>query len=298
MTFQQLEMIIAEADGDVATNRINRDNKMAKPAKRKLAPQFTEADLLDQLTDGKAARLWLGHYTENDILSLLEKFGILAALKAKGFANLIIVIEPIDAFTQALKIFNEAAKGENSLAEFRLREVPFSHHCIAAETPWRMLAMEWVMLQNPQADFIAERPRLPGQRHPGLGVAKRVLQLLVHLAKQHHLAGVLNFPEFFHNAYLYLEHFYYCNPQLKGLVLALRRDLIELSLAELSWAIYLGCVIDANTGQTYEWQADALVLPLEEKMKKYFHDEDYEQAVYRTMAEARFVLNREKFEKG
>jgi len=153
------------------------------------------------------------------------------------------------------------------------------------------------MLQNPQADFSAERPRLPGQRHPGLGLAKHVMQLLIHLTKTQQLAGILNFPEFFHNAYFYLEHFYFCDPRLKNVVLALRRDLNELSLAELSWAVYHGCVIDMTTGQNYEWQAEALVLPLDKNMKRYFGSLEYEQNVYDAMAVSNFVLHREKFDK-
>lgn len=270
---------------------------MAKPAKGNVAQSFTNADLLGQLTGKKSSTLWLGHYTEHQILHLLEKFGILPMLKKKAFANLIVVIEPLDPFAQALRIFNEEAVVDNQLAEFRLREVTFSNQPLAVDAPLNMLKIEWLMLQNPQAKFSPERPRLPGQRHPGLGLGKQTVQFLVHLAEAHHLAGVLNFPEFFHNAYLYLEYFHYCNPRLKGIVLALRRDLIELSLAELSWAIYLGCVNDANSGQTYGWQAGALALPLDEKLKKYFSSAEYEQIVYRTLAEARFVLDREKFDK-
>lgn len=258
---------------------------------------FTSADLLDQLTDKKSPTLWLGHYTEHEILHLLEKFGILPMLKEKGFANLLIVIESLDSFAQALRIFKEEAVADNLLAEFRLGEVAFSHQHLAINTPLAMLKIEWLMLQNPLAEFSPSRPRLPGQHHPGLGLGKQTVQFLVHLAEAHHLAGVLNFPEFFHNAYLYLEYFHFCDPRLKGIVLALRRDLLELSLAELSWAVYLGCVDDANSGQTYEWQADALVLPLDEKLKKHFSSAAYEQSVYRTLAKARFVLDREKFEK-
>jgi hypothetical protein len=258
---------------------------------------FTNGDLLGQLTDKKSPTLWLGHYTELEIQHLLEKFDILPTLQDKGFANLLIVIEPLDPFVQALRIFNEKAVADNQLVEFRLREVAFSRQPLAGDAPLTMLKIEWLMLQNPWAQFLPERPRMPGQRYPGLGLGKQTVQFLVHLAKAHHFAGVLNFPEFFHNAYLYLEYFHYCDPRLKGIVLALRRDLNELSLAELSWAVYLGCVHDANTGQTYEWQADALVLPLEEKLKKYFASAAYEQTVYRALAEARFVLHREKFEK-
>ncbi|MCI0694467.1 hypothetical protein L0337_20965 [candidate division KSB1 bacterium] len=270
---------------------------MTKPAKGKVAQNFTDADLLEQLNGKKGTTLWLGRYTKDDVLHLLEKFGILPAIRKKGFAGLVIVIESLEPFVQALRIFNEKAGADNQLAEFRLREVAFLPQHFAVDAPLTMLKIEWLMLQNPQATFSPERPRLPGQRHPGLGLGKQTVQFLVYLAEAHHLAGVLNFPEFFHNAYLYLEYFHYCDPRLKGIVLALRRDLIELSLAELSWAIYLGCVNDANTGQTYEWQADALVLPLAEKLKKYFSSAEYEQIVYRALAEARFVLNREKFEK-
>lgn len=270
---------------------------MTKPTKRNAAQNFTDADLLEQLNGKKGTTLWLGRYTKDDVLHLLEKFGILPAMRKKGFADIVIVIELLEPFVQALRIFNEKADADNQLAEFRLREAAFSPQHFAVGAPLTMLKIEWLMLQNPLAQFSSARPRLPGQRHPGLGLGKPTVQFLVHLAETHHLAGVLNFPEFFHNAYLYLEYFHYCDPRLKGIVLALRRDLVELSLAELSWAVYLGCVIDPNSGQTYEWQADALILPLDEKMKKYFSSAEYEQGVYRTLAEARFVLDRERFEK-
>lgn len=266
---------------------------MSKASKQ--AGRLSDADILAQLTDDKRSTLWLGHYSESEVAHLLEKLDFLSALKEKGFSHPLIVIEPLDMFEQALKIYHATAVANNLLAEFRLREVSFSHPNLLAGAPLQMLKIEWMMLQNPAADFSVERPPLPGQRRPGLGLGKRALQLLVHLAQQDHLSGVLNFPEFFHNAYLYLEDFRYCNPQLKGLVLALRRDLHFLSLAELSWAVYLGCVINANTGKNYAWQADALVLPLENKVKQYFSRPEYEQAVFQTMTAEKFILHKEKF---
>lgn len=259
------------------------------------AARLSDADILAQLTDEKRSTLWLGHYSEAEVAHLLEKLGFLAALKAKGFSHPLIVIEPLDMFEQALKIYHATAVADNLLAEFRLRDVAFSHPALLAGAPLPMLKIEWMMLQNPAADFSPERPPLPGQRRPGLGLGKRALQLLVHLAQQDRCSGVLNFPEFFHNAYIYLEDFRYCNPQLKGIVLALRRDLHFLSLAELSWAVYLGCVIDANTGKNYAWEADALVLPLEKKVKQFFSRPEYEQTVFQTMATEKFVLQEEKF---
>lgn len=260
------------------------------------AAPLNNADILAQLTGDKRSTLWLGHYSENDILNLLAKFDLLPLLKAKGCTHPLVIIEPLDAFEQALKIFHAAATTENLFVEFRLREISFAHPNLVDREPCSMLKIEWLMLQNPAAVFNVDQPPLPGQRHPGLGLAKRSLQLLVHLAEQDDLGGILNFPEYFHNAYLYLEHFWFCNPALKGTVLALRRDLHFLSLAELSWAVYLGCILEAATAETYEWQADALILPLEEKLKRGFSPPEYEQAVFSAMAAQKFVLQKEKFQ--
>jgi hypothetical protein len=262
------------------------------------APDFTSADLLDQLTGKKGSTLWLGRYTEEDVLHLLDKFGILSALKEKGFNDLIIAIEPVEPFVQALKIFFSEKSADHLLAEFRLREMLFSHRIQIVDAPLKMLAIEWLMLQNPLAQFTPERPRLPGQRHPGLGQGRRVVNLLVHLAEQHHLAGILNFPEYFHNACLYLEYFHFCDPRLEGIVQALRRDIRDLSLAELSWAVYLGCVIDAKSGKTFEWQAEALVLPLDERIQKYFTSAEYQQLVNETLGSSSFILDQQRFHVG
>ncbi|MDZ7292894.1 MAG: hypothetical protein ONB44_24110 [candidate division KSB1 bacterium] len=268
---------------------------MGKREKTKNVTTFSDNDLFDQLIDKKAPVLWLSRYTEEDIRQLLEKFHLMPAFTAMGFTEIIIKIEPIDTFTQTLKIYHKQAIPENWLAEIRLRETAFTHPLCPYDPPLPVLEIEWLMLQNPRSQFTAAQPRFPGQRHPGSGLAKRILRLLVHLAEQQNQAGILNFPEFFHNAYIYLEYFYFCNPRLKGIVLALRRDISELSLAELSWAINLGCVIDAKTGQIFEWQSDALILPLGEKMKTHLGSPEYEQIVYNTMAEAKFILNTQKF---
>jgi hypothetical protein len=268
-----------------------------KPNQDKEPVRFNTNEILEQLTGRKNPTLWLGRYSEDDVRHLLEKFAILPALKAKGFPEIIISIEPIDSFVQALKIFSAAPIAENLLAEFRLREITFSHPRFVCDPSARMLKIEWLLLQNPKANFTAEQPRLPGQRHPGLGLAKRALRLLIYLAESNRLAGIVNFPEFVHNAYFYLEFFHFCDPHLKGVVLALRRDLYKLSLTELSWAVYGGCVIDTRMDQVYAWQADALILPLDEQIKKQFNSVEYERIVYDTMATASFVLNQKKFEK-
>lgn len=260
------------------------------------AAPLNNADILAQLIGDKRSTFWLGHYSENEVLHLLAKFDILPVLKAKGCDHPLIIIEPLEAFEQALKIFNSTVTTENLFVELRLHETSFSHPNLLGGAPQPMLKIDWLMLQNPAAVFSAEQPALPGQRHPGLGLAKRTLQLLVYLAQRDQLTGVLNFPQFFHNAYLYLEHFRYCNPELKGLVLALRRDLCFLSLAELSWAIYLGCIFDEAAGKVCEWQADALVLPLEETVSQCFSSPEYEQIVFTTMAVKKFVLQKEKFQ--
>jgi hypothetical protein len=45
------------------------------------------------------------------------------------------------------------------------------------------LAVRWLALQDPRGRFTPERPRLPGQRYPGLGLGKRLYERLMVWAK-------------------------------------------------------------------------------------------------------------------
>jgi hypothetical protein len=268
-------------------------------AKRVL--KFNEDDLLGQLTANEGSALWLGKFTVGEIRHALEHAGILAGLRERGFDNLIIKIEPFEEFDQALRIYFNAAQPENLLAEARFREVRFHPPARMPETfsefgPM-ILKIEWLFMQNPFAKFSSKQPRLPGQMHPGLGQARKVTHLLMDLCCKHHLAGVLNFPEFFHNAYLYRDYFHFYDPEREGNIHALHRDLLPLSLSDMSWAIEAGCVLLKETGNRFEWTSAVEILPAHEVIKDYFSSAWYRRRVQDTLAAQSFVLDEKAFDR-
>lgn len=272
---------------------------MKKPSRQSSAPteasriSLFDEDLFEQLRSYKGSSLWLGRFSEETILRALEKSGFLAALDSLGLHRLLVQIEPLDTFLQSLKVYHTQPRPEHLMAEFRLRETTLAprKRCADAwgEVMPRVLAIEWLLLQNPYATFTNERPMLPGQTHPGLGQAKRILELLIHLAKHLELEGISNYPEYFHNAFLYQHFFYFYDPEREGMLEALSRDLAELSLAEQTWAIERGRVRYA-TGEAFVWESDLLILPLSQRVRDYFEGASYRAAVAAAKESQRFCF--------
>lgn len=50
---------------------------------------------------------------------------------------------------------------------------------------YTITVIEWLCMQDPKRSFIEDRPQLPGQEHPGLKIGKKVVNLLLDLAKKH-----------------------------------------------------------------------------------------------------------------
>ncbi len=258
-----------------------------------------EEDLLGQLSDKQGSSLYLGKYTIDEIRRALEKTGIFPELRQKGFSEFIIEIVPLEDFQQALKVYHQAATPENLLSEARLRETYFcpdpSVDERLAQKRFKMLCIDWLMMQNPYQEFTPERPPLPGQAHPGLGVAKKVLKLLKALSRLHGLAGILNFPEYFHNAYFYRNYFRFYNPAKEANLYALARDLSRLSVADMSWAIEWGCVIDLNNHCRFQWTSDVQILPLDPDIRAYFESKNYQEEMHHCLNEQKFQLDYARF---
>jgi len=263
--------------------------------------QFDESDLLGQLTANEGSGLWLGRCTTSETQRTLEVAGLLGALRDKGIDDLIFKIEPFEEFDQTLKIYCRAVKPENLIAEARFREKRFVPERKMPETfsecAPAMLSIDWLLMQNPFAEFTQERPRLPGQTYPGLGQAHRVTKLLMDLCVKLGLAGILNFPEYFHNAHLYREHFHFYDPVREGIAQALFRDLSALPLADLSWAIERGCVRDGKTGERFEWNADVQILPMHPAIHDYFASAWYRRRLQEIAATTSFTLDKNGFQK-
>ncbi len=271
----------------------------ARPTARPF--DLDERDLLGQLTVNEGSTLWLGSYTASEIERALEQRGILSGFRRSGLDRFIIRIEPFEEFDQTLRIYCEATKPENLIAEARFREVRFVPKIKMPETFTAMqlsaLALEWLLMQNPFASFSPQKPPLPGQAYPGLGQARQVTHMLMALCKKRRLAAILNFPQFFHNAYLYRDYFHFYDPVREADILALHRDLSPLRLADMSWAIEAGCVRMTPSGEKFSWVSAAQLLSMHEVIKDYFASDWYRRSVREALENQSYELDREAFQK-
>ena len=73
-------------------------------------------------------------------------------------------------------------------------------YVLTEEDDAALLRIEWLLMQNPRARFTAQRPRLPGQKHPGLGLLADVIALLIVACDRLQLGGLLFVPAHYHTA--------------------------------------------------------------------------------------------------
>ncbi len=255
---------------------------------RHLSPiQLREKEIEEELfREKRGTHLLFGRFTEMDIQEEIKKSGIEDELIKKGLHPFEIKIEDEGPFRQKIYIdvnTNEELPSPYSkrIVEILLGECKY----VAPELgEIECLTVEWIMLQNPKQKFTEKFPRLPGQRFPGLGIGKLFMMVFENLAKTTGKDCFLAFPEFYHNASMYIDYLYYLHPETHGKVLKMKSDLSSYPLSDVSFAFCGKCILERTPH--YEkhigWEAEEMVYPLKEKLKRYFESEKYKK----TCAEA------------
>ena len=123
--------------------------------------------------------------------------------------------------------------------------------------PVEILFVHWLTLRHPRGSFAPERPQLPGQDVPGLGMAREASQMLSRMAARMELAGVGHRPSWYHIAFATREQFRFVDPGVQGRFLALMRDLGHLPLLELTHAVAEGEI--ARDGEPWRWEPELMV---------------------------------------
>jgi len=149
-------------------------------------------------------------------------------------------------------------------------------------------------VQNPSGEFGGKRNSLPGQIHPGLGMSRRVMDIFVYIAKLVRSDALLAFPAFYHNAVLFSRYFRFLNPEKEGEMLAVHRAFPDMTIRQLAWAVYLGCILRAD-GTVYEWRAEEQVHPLHRSLRDHFDSKAYRERVKEAAARSAFGLDADGF---
>ena len=253
------------------------------------APILTDQDLVDR----NRGRLFLDYYGDEGLLTAFERYGLTAALARRGYVDLSVVTSARDERhmlavnarpkpdADPIRIIEVVVRRDRMLPQ-----VPGSEGVLRAA--YDVLTVDWLLLENPTGSFTKERPRLPGQEHPGLAVGWRVLALFFRVVERLELDGLVTVAEHLHNAELYARELPFLDPvqggRLDALVTALRQR-EQLSVAQASWALEWGLVRDRE-GDLVRWHGEAQVSTREKTFSAWVESETY--AKYAKEAAATF----------
>jgi hypothetical protein len=146
----------------------------------------------------------------------------------------------------------------------------------------RVLYVHWLTLRNPRARFSTERPAMPGQDVPGLGLAPEIEETLLRMAARLGLEGIAFRPAVSHLAYAGRATLRFVDPARQGRFEALVDLLAPLPLAQATRAVAEGRV--QLDGKPYAWEADLMVKWLQPRP-------DERPAIDAARAAARFTLS-------
>ena len=227
---------------------------------------LNEEDLLG--TVGPAPpRRFLGRYTRHGIERVLQRTGVLDRLRDLGFRDPMVDLDLPQPGGHTLRLWCDPLRTD-LLLELRLDVDRHTAPGLA------LLRIEWLLLQNPRAAFTPDRPRLPGQKYPGLGVLRDVSALLILLAEANDRDGILMVPSHYHVAALAHRYFQFLEPAAEGRFLALQRALAGLPLAAATDCLEAGRVRDVASGEPVEWVPAPMVLAASQRLRDRFDDTD------------------------
>ncbi len=220
---------------------------------RSLAPEDLGGDFIgaddverDLRLAGGERKLFLGFYSAEGLEHALHRYGLLGELKRLGYGP-----------------FRVEIRDEGVGQSARLVDVPTGQALIEVVLEKRrvggaeMLYVHWLALRNPRARFSQERPRLPGQEVPGLGMAREITQLLLRMAARLALEGIALRPSAYHLAYSGRAVMRFVDPARQGRFEALVDALRGLPLIDATHAVAEQRV--RLDGAPYQWEPAEMV---------------------------------------
>jgi len=211
---------------------------------------------------------FLGFYTRAGIELALERLGYLERLRQLGYERPRLEIDLSNPSGHTLRVFGSPGRRE-LLVELR---------CAidrATLPEFQLLRVEWLLLQNPRGLFTRDRPALPGQTHPGLGMLRETIAALVLVCDRLKLDGILVVASRYHPAASAHGEMRCLDPDDEARLHSLARALQGVARAEAARLAESGGLIDAVTGETISFRPMTLVLPISPALVARFESADY-----------------------
>ncbi len=244
--------------------------------------RLTADDLVGIMPGLPRRTRFLGHFSDHGLELALERFGIFDRLRLARFSDPTLEVDLAQALGDTLRIWSGPDRAD-LLMELRVdrnrRFVP----------GYEMLTVEWLLLQNPTAEFGPFRRPLPGQKYPGLGLLKDIFGFLVMLCEILELDGVGYVPSSYHVMAQSQRLVFFMHPEDAARFRAVQRALGDRPLAEASRLVMEGKLADAS-GSAFEWRGAPMVLPVSERLKQTVGGDEYETRVEEELAVLQFKV--------
>ena len=239
---------------------------------------ITEEDLYGDLTGSRAhSTRILDYYSRHGLEFAIEKYGLAETIRARGFTDLRLDIDPADPERQHLTVHAKKDGEEHLLVDQVLRRVKRpAPEGLEPPEDLTFLYIEWMMLQNPTANFSLRDPQWPGQDHPGLGIGEPTMHMLFQGAQRLGLDGLAHHPSRYHIAFIGGGQSFFLDPKLQGRFEAIREVLGPLDLSEAAWKMERGEVCWGD-GERIEWIPEDIVIPASERFFAYLGSRHYQE---------------------
>ncbi|HXV75854.1 MAG TPA: hypothetical protein VD788_05990 [Candidatus Polarisedimenticolaceae bacterium] len=243
--------------------------------------RLTEEDVDPGAAVFSRSQRFLGFYSRHGLELALERTGILDKIRRRGLGGLELELLPGSPGEHTM-IVRSGEHDDQSVVELRAR---IDRSTVAG---MRLLWLEWLLLQDPSAGFSDDRPPLPGQRYPGLGLLGDVSALLVLICERLELDGMAFVPSHYHVAAQARSYFRFIDPSAQARFLALQRLLEPRSLAAATAIIERGEIRDGTVPEPVGWRPEPMVYPVSEALRRRFDADDYRRTVNAELGRLRF----------
>jgi acetoin utilization deacetylase AcuC-like enzyme len=233
---------------------------------------LTEDDVADSLGGSHRPRRFLDYYSPQGLELALERAGLLDRVRALGFAHPTTEMDLNNPTGDTVRLYGDTQRRE-LLIEARARIDRGALPGLA------LLRVEWLLLQNPRAEFTADRPRLPGQSHPGLGMSQDIVALLILACDRLQLDGLVFVPAYYHSASQSRKWLRFLDPHDEGMFQALQEALHGLPLSEAARAVTEKRMVDATTGEPFVWHPMPMGLPVTDRFRALVDGDEYKKIV-------------------
>jgi hypothetical protein len=230
-----------------------------------------ESPFAEEATD---SRRFLDFYGARGLRRVLEAYGIHRILENRGLGGYEIRITCDSANDHRMQVLLDGVEAEeNRVIDLKVtleRHLPdgLEGSSVSGDTPLSLVIVKWLAMQDPRADFAAGQVPMPGQTHPGLGIAYTMHNVLLLMARRLGRDGVVNVPERFHLAVLYLRYGYLAaNETWRREVLGVDRELEAYPLPVIAWAEHRGCLRRAD-GSPWHYSPDSVLAPVSDRLRR------------------------------